>query len=233
MRVFVVNQQSGAYDVGQDGTRARMSTKKKIYFDKEASPLARVFCNTIRLATQKPAGQAIIENMAACFSLKSSKGPRAITIDISRDSVRLSDGVSPQSSIVIEMNFDNPAEKPKIRGAWKHPCVTYKISQLLSLPLPNWADSAKRFWAATSDLPNMPGQLTVTCIDEDRSLSFGDGSTSFEILGTASQLETLLIGQSLLVAEAMGGNVRIRGSLEHLAGLSGAGQKLMLGELDG
>ena len=210
-----------------------MSTQKKIYFDREASPLARIFCNTIKLANQKSAGQAIIEGIATCFSLKSSKGPQAITIDINRDSVRLSDGVSPNSSIVIEMDFDNPAASPKITGAWKHPVLTYKIGQLLSLPLPNWADSAKRFWAATSDLPNMPGQLTVTCTDEGRSLSFGEGSTSFEILGTTDQLESLLVGQSLLVVEAMGGNVRIRGTLEHLAGLSHAGQKLMLGELDG
>ena len=79
----------------------------------------------------------------------------------------------------------------------------------------------------------MPGQLIVTCTDEGRSLSFGDGSSSFEILGTTHQLETLLVGQSLLVVEAMGSNVRIKGTLEHLTGLSHAGQKLMLGELDG
>ena len=131
------------------------------------------------------------------------------------------------------MDFDKPAARPKITGAWRHPVLTYKIGQLLSLPLPNWADSAKRFWAATSDLPNMPGQLTVTCTDEGRSLSFGEGLTSFEIQGTTNQLESLLVGQSLLVVEASGGNVRIRGTLEHLTGLSHAGQKLMLGELDG
>ena len=210
-----------------------MSTQKNIYFDSEASPLARVFCNTIKLATQKPAGQAIIDQITTCFSLKSSKGPQAITIDINRDAVVLSDGVSPQSSIVIEMDFDNPAVRPKITGAWKHPVLTYKIGQLLSLPLPNWSDSAKRFWAATSHLPNMPGELIVTCTDEGRSLSFGDGSSCFEILGTTNQLETLLVGQSMLVVEAMGGNVRIKGTLEHLTGLSHAGQKLMLGELDG
>jgi len=210
-----------------------MGTQKKIYFDREASPLARVFCNTLRLANQKPAGQAIIEDLVTCFSLKSSKGPQAITIDINSDSVRLSDGVSPQSSIVIEMDFDNPDARPKIGGAWKHPVLTYKIGQLLSVPLPNWADSAKRFWAATSHLPNMPTELVVTCTDERRSLSFGDGSSSFEILSTTNHLETLLIGQSLLVVEAMQGNVRIKGTLEHLTGISHAGQKLMLGELDG
>lgn len=210
-----------------------MSTQKNIYFDREASPLARVFCNTIKLAAQKPAGRAIIDEITTCFSLKSSKGPQAISIDINHDSVRLSDGVSIQSAIVIEMDFDNPAARPKISGAWKHPVLTYKIGQLLSVPLPNWADSAKRFWAATHHLPNVPGELVVTCTDEGRSLNFGDGSSSFEILGSSSQLESLLVGQSMLVVEAMARNVRIKGTLEHLTGLSHAGQKLMLGELDG
>ncbi|MDA0273272.1 MAG: hypothetical protein O3C68_08470 [Proteobacteria bacterium] len=90
-----------------------MSTQKKIYLDREASPLARVFCNTIRLANQKPAEQAIIDDITSRFSLKSSQGTQANTIDINSDAVRLSDGVSPQSSIVIEMDFDNPTARPK------------------------------------------------------------------------------------------------------------------------
>ena len=147
-------------------------------------------------------------------------------------SVRLSDGVSEKSFIVIEMDFDNPSAKTKITGMWRHPVLTYKIGQLLSAPLPNWADSSDRFWAAARHLPNMPVQLIVICTDEGRRLSFGDRSPSFEILGTTNQLEALLVGQSLLVAEAMRDNVRIRGPLEYLAGLSLAGQKLMLGELD-
>ena len=172
IRLFIVNQQNGAYDVRQRGTRERMGTQKNIYFDREASPLARVFCKRVKLAAQKPAGGAIIDNTTTGFSLKPSKGPQAITIDISCSSVRLFCGVFEKSSIVIEMDFDNPSAKTKITGIWGHSVLTYKIGQLLLASLPNWADSSERFWAATR-------QLIVICADEGRRLSFGDRSPSF------------------------------------------------------
>ena len=184
----------------------------------------RVFGNSLRLGLHR-APEDPIQGLKAVFSIRSSKDHQAVTFRIDEEAVHLSPGVAPDAAIVITMDFDRPEDKPRISNLWRHP--------LLSLPLPNWADSAKRFWSASRDLPHMPARLIITCSDEQRSLSFGEGEPRVELIATAKVLEQLLVGNTLLVQELISGKVRIRGKLQHMAGLTQACQKLMLGEIHG
>ncbi|MDA0979040.1 MAG: hypothetical protein O3B72_10800, partial [Proteobacteria bacterium] len=194
--------------------------------------VVRVFGNSLRLGLHR-APEDPIQGLKAVFSIRSSKDHQAVTFRIDEEAVHLSPGVAPDAAIVITMDFDRPEDKPRISNLWRHPLLAWRIGKLLSLPLPNWADSAKRFWSASRDLPHMPARLIITCSDEQRSLSFGEGEPRVELIATAKVLEQLLVGNTLLVQELISGKVRIRGKLQHMAGLTQACQKLMLGEIHG
>ncbi|MBT4159692.1 MAG: hypothetical protein HOC70_14055 [Gammaproteobacteria bacterium] len=205
----------------------------EVVTEEDAPPLVRVFANRFRLSLQRPQSQDLVSSLETVFSLKSTKNAQAVTITVSKGKLELTHGVAPNSDIVVSMDFDNPKASTHMSGQWRHPFAAYRVGKLLSLPLPNWADSAKRFWAMTCNEPNVPAKVTITCTDEDRSLSFGEGETATEIIGRSAVLEDVLAGNTLMLHLVIGGKLRYRGTMEHLAGLSQAGQKIMLGELHG
>ncbi len=210
-----------------------MSNKLELVVEDEAPPLVRVFANTLKLTLEQPKGRKLAAAAKGIFSLQSTRGPQAVTIDIGVDEIKLTHGCSDRSQLVLQMDFNNPKLAPKVIGLFRHPLLAYRIGKLLSVPLPNWADSAKRFWAATHELSDMPDKLIITCTNEERSLSFGGGDSQVELYGSSNHLESMLVGNSLLVQDTIAGKIRFRGTLQHMAGLSQACQKLMLGEING
>ena len=106
------------------------------------------------------------------------------------------------------------------------------IHRWMAAPLPNWTDSAKRFWANAEGIPHLPTGLSVTCIDDGRTLQLGESGDT-EIHGTAAALEEAMFGRDLLVQMVIKGKLRYRGSFAHLASLSQAGQQMLLGEWHG
>ena len=205
----------------------------EVVTEDDAPPLVRVFANRFRLALQRPGSEKVVSGLETVFSLKSSKNAQAITISVQKEKIELSHGVSPGSDIVVTMDFDNPKASGKVTGLWRHPFVAYRVGKMLNLPLPNWTDSAKRFWAMIGDEPGLPSKVTFTCSDENRSLSFGEGDPAVEIIGQSAILEDVLAGNALMIHLVAGGKLRYRGRMQHLAALSQAGQKVMLGELHG
>ncbi len=205
----------------------------EVTIEPEATPLVRVLAKTLTLGLQRSETQALLASLRGVYTVKSIKGPQAATYTITHEEITLTAGRARNAKVTIETDFDDPSVKPKISGLFRHPLAALRFGKLLSLPLPNWADTAKRFYAAVQHLPDLPETLTVTNIDESRSLSFGEGGSSAEIIGTSAALESLLAGQDILVSMVMRGKLQFRGSLAHLSGLSNAGQKLLMGELDG
>ncbi len=205
----------------------------EVVTEEDAPPLVRVFANRLRLSLQRPGSQDVIAGLETVFALKSSKNAQALTISVKKGILELTHGVAPMADIVVTMDFDNPRAPTQVSGLWRHPLVAYKVGKLISLPLPNWADSAKRFWAMICDEPGVPAKITFTCTDEDRSLSFGEGDPEVGIIGKSVVLEDVLAGNSLMIHLVAGGKLRYRGTMGHLASLSQAGQKIMLGELHG
>jgi hypothetical protein len=205
-----------------------------LHVEADAPPLVRVFYNTFKLTVQRSAGAQLVQKLDGCtFSLKSHKGPQALTVSVQQLDMTLTQGVSDKAQVILTLNFENPTDHPKVTGIVRHPILVFHINKLLSLPLPNWADSAKRFWSSTWDLKDMPSKLIINNTDENRSLELGEGPDQVEIIANAHQLESLLIGGSLLTSEVMAGKIKYRGSLCHLAALTNAGQKVLMGEVDG
>jgi len=205
----------------------------KITTEDDAPPIVRVFANRLRLSQQRPGSMKVMAGIRARFTLKSARNAQAVTIDVDDGKIHLSHGTSSKSQITITMDFDRPNAGKQVDGLWRHPFLAQRIGKLLALPLPNWAESAERFWAMIEDQPGIPPRIVITCTEEGRSLVFGEGESAVEIHGSASVLEDVLAGNSLIALQVMKGKLRFRGSLKDLAQLSAAGQKIMLGELHG
>lgn len=201
--------------------------------EEDAPLLTRVFANRMRLCLQRPGSLETIRGLTATFALKSTTNAQAVTIKIEGDQIALAHGVDADCQIVIHMDFDDPKSPESVEGFWRHPRLARRIGNLMRLPLPNWVDSAKRFWAMTDGQPHMPAGITIVCTNENRSLNFGALEDTVEIIGRSASLEEVFAGTSLLLQAVTSGKVRYRGPIRYLAGLSGAGQKVMLGELHG
>ena len=164
----------------------------EVLVEEDAPLLPRVFANRLRCCLQRPGSDAILIGLNTTFSLKSTKNAHAVTIIVKDRTLKLSYGVAKDCQLIIHLDFDNPAAGERVEGLWRHPLLAIKIGKLMSLPLPNWADSAKRYWQAVCNDPYVPESLRVTCTDEDRSLNLGIGADYFfnpqwKIAGTAFQ----------------------------------------------
>jgi hypothetical protein len=218
-----------------------MSEPPQITVEDDAPPIVRVFANRLKHSATRPAGEHLINAMQGTFALESTTDPQAVTIKISGGCVELSGGVSRTSNVVLHVDFNKLGEvgyKPKIDGFLTHPHLTYQIGRLLSLPPPNWADSAKRFWSLVFELPDMPRTLKITCTNESRSLSFGETTDAqaepdTEIIADSSTLAEIFTGNAVLLNEVVGGKAWVRTSLQHMAGLSQAGIRMLMGEISG
>ncbi len=215
-----------------------MSSQPEIVLEEDAPPIVRVLANNLRLALVKEGVANLLDSIEGTFSLVSTRDPQKVTVTVGGDKVRLSSGVSSKSKIVIHLDFDrmsDPTQKPMVVGLYRHPWFAYKVGKLLAVPLPNWADSAKRFWAAAADLPDVPSSLKITCTDEQRSLVLGEESEGeeYEIVADSNTLAELFAGNTILVNEVLYQKIRAKLTMQYLAGLSNAGVKLMLGEIHG
>lgn len=209
-----------------------MNAVPHIVFNEDASPLARVLAKSLSHALLTPDGARLLKAIDVPFAIKSSKGAQAVTIDATNDSVEVKNGIGSDTSIIIALDLDNPAIKPDIeKGLIFHPLNLYRISQLLSLPAPEWQESARTFWSQASTAPDTPDGLKLTNLSDGSQLDLGDTSEEnqvVEIHGKTEDLQSLLSGQSLFAADLMAGKLRYRGTLKHLATLSAVGQSMLL-----
>jgi hypothetical protein len=201
-----------------------------ITLEEDATPIVRLFANTFQQTLQRPAGQKLIKGLNAKFALKSSKDAQAVTVSVSGTSIHLEHGVAEDAAVIFTMNFDKPDGKPEITGLLKHPLLSYRLGKILTLPLPSWTDSAKRFWRVAETVPDVPDALVVTSADDGRTLHFGEGDSVVEIKARSSELEKIFAGNVPLLQEVMTGKVQIRSGFRYIAGLSQTGQRILLGE---
>lgn len=200
----------------------------QITTETDASPIIRVLANRLRHAFRdndaRPGFDAVVELISAADA-------RRISVQVAKDAIHLKSGASSNRHLAITVDF-NTMNVSNIEGHWRYPLIAMKVNKLLNQPDPHWADSAKHFWSLVSDEPGVPGSLVITCRDEDRSVTFGEGP-GIELVGTAKHLNEALTGSSLIAMMVITGQLRFRGSMQDLADISQAGQKIMLGELHG
>lgn len=213
-----------------------MTGSPNIIVEDNAPPIVRIFASILRSSASRRPVANLISQMTGTFAISSIKDPQRVSITVHNNVISLKHGVSRDAKIILHVDLNKISDKehpPRIENFWRHPLFTYQVGKLLSEPPPNWADCAKRFWSAASSLPDMPGQLLITCTDDDRSLSFGDGESKAEIIGHSTVLTALFLGQDVLVSAVISQKVRLRASMRHMAGLSNAGLDLMMGEIHG
>lgn len=213
-----------------------MNVVPQVVFNEDASPLARTFARSLNHALLTPEGARILRAISVPFAIRSLKGKQAVTIDPTDDRIEVDNGVRRKASVVIALDLDDPTVKPVVEKGWiRHPIQLGRITKLLTLPEPSWEESARSFWAVASQRNDCPSGLKVTDLTSGAKLALGNCETGdiVEIQASAIMLRRLMSGQTLLASGAMSGKARYRGSLKQLAGLSQAGQTLMLGTTNG
>lgn len=196
----------------------------------DPSPLELIFAKKIRDALEHDSYAKEAAKVEGTFALKSLTDPQAVTFDCQNRVIQLSSGVANRCKLVIKVDLNNPAAKPKIDGLLKQPLLAIKAGKLLEFPEVSWADALKRFWEQHHETAGMPAGLTVKCIDEDRQLSVGqsEGGAYFE--GQAAALSEAFSGSSPLIQLLATGRISGRFTMEQVTVMSGATVQMMLGE---
>ncbi len=221
---------------------AAMHAVPQVVFDEDASPLARVFAKNLSRALLTGDGASLLRSINIPFALRSASGKQAITIDPTDDQIVVRNGVSSIARIVIALSFDDSAKRPRVeKGLLRHPLVLYRITRLLTLPGAAWEENAHEFWEHRDIIDDSPANLLVVNTSDGSQLTLGATEepaskgqrAAVELHGSESALQSVFLGQSLLVSDVMQGKLRFRGSLAQLAALTGIGQAILLGEVDG
>lgn len=219
-------------------------SSQAIEFDPcEASPFVRVIASLLGFALRDDGLAAKAARAKGTLVLRSPAGNPTATLVFSPETITLSNGNTGGADIVVTADFERPESSPTIDGVFAHPIFGYLVLPLLNVKLPHWRQSAGTFWQLAEGQPAMPKQLTITCTDDNQSVSYScsdtvedhgeyvDADDSAEILANRATLERLLVGHAILVSEAIAGRVKFRGNVKQMAGISQMCQKLLLGEL--
>lgn len=199
-----------------------------------ATPVARVMASRLRAASGNKRVAALVRRMRGSFAIRSATDPQHVTVALKAGKVKVKPGVAQDADLVIEADLsklDSPGYKPKVSGHWRHPRLARQVSRLLRAPLPDWQSSAQKFWAASAALPDLPSKLTILCQDEGSSLSLGSGESVAELHGKSQDLAKLFLGHEVLAYEIFRDKIKVKMTLQHIAGLSDAGIDLLMDEL--
>ena len=220
-------------------------SSQAIEFDPvNASPFVRVIASLLGYALKDHRLRVNAARAKGTLILRSPRGNPSATLCFTPTAIALKNGETGSADIVVTADFEHPENRPTLDGVLAHPIFGYLVLPLLNVKLPNWQDSATRFWQLTKGQPAMPSELTITCPEQNQSLTLRRDNHSAnampvnedevaEIFAGQTTLERLFLGHAILVPEAIAGSVKFHGTVKHMAGLSQSGQKLLLGELGG
>ncbi len=213
-----------------------MNNDVEVRLARHAPPIARVIANSLKTASARSHIASLVAGMNGVFCLKSEHDAQHVTVSIRDGVINVKGGLDKRAVPVIIVDWNKMSSEgyePRAEGVWRRPFFSLKVSKLMSEPPPNWADSAKRFWAVASKTAHTPERLVVTCPKEARSLTFGEGDSTVEIVGSATNLSDVFTGSAVLADSVATGKLQVHASLEHLAGLSDAGIDILCGEARG
>jgi hypothetical protein len=198
---------------------------------KDAPPVVLGVATTLKRAAANPKLARRLGKMNGVLALKSSVDTLSATIRFERGTVRLSPGVAPDAGVVITLDFNNMAAKPKVKGAGRHPLLALGAAKVLEPPTGTWQEEAEAFWVFARDTPRMPSSLLVVCTDDGSELRLGEtGEPAYEIHGTADALRSVFSGGSNFGEDTLLGKLRVVGTTEHVSVLTGRSIAWMMGE---
>lgn len=206
-----------------------------IEVEADPTPLVKIFANKLKKASQQANFADLMKQAQGCFALKSNSDPQSLTFKIKGSKISLFSGIKPDAKIIVHTPLDETgSQKTHVEKLWRHPLFAMHVGRLLTFSLPNWVDSAKRFWIQNKDYPGMPDSIKIKCTDEDREFILGERSessqTEMTLVGTAKELAQFLSGDSIFIQSAMSGKLHGTMSFEHAVVLSDISIQMLLGE---
>lgn len=197
----------------------------------EAPPVVLGVAARLRRAASNPALARRLRRMRGVLALRSSVDSQSTTIRFDRGRIRLAPGVAPDAGLVITMNFADESEKPKVKGAARHPLLGLAAAKVLDPPAGTWQDEAAAFWGFAANAPRMPRSMLVVCTDDGSQLQLGEpGEPDYQVHGTAKALQSAFGGSSIFLEDVLQGRLMVVGTLEHASVLTGRAIAWAMGE---
>lgn len=193
-------------------------------------PIVRVMAAQFRRYANHPDFVDALAAVNGVFALADRYTPQSVTIRVNDNHMRLDHGVAADAQIVIHANLDNPADKPRVKGLWRHPLFTLRASKLLDDYYSDWRETVAIFWTTCQGFNAMPAAIRFSCTDENAELTLGESEPDVEFHGTASALNQTFGGGAVLVEAMMRGRIRGVCTLEQVARLSEVTKCMMLGD---
>lgn len=197
----------------------------------ESPPVVLGIATTLKRAAAHPATAKRLGRMRGTLVLRSSVDRQAATVRFARDRISLAPGIAPDADVTITLDFNDPAAKPSVAGAARHPLFALAAAKVLEPPAGTWQDEARRFWTFAAPAPRMPAVLRVVCTDDGSELRLGNGEgAAFEIHGGADALVSVFSGASIYADDLTAGKLRSVGTFEHVSVITGRSIAWAMGE---
>ncbi|MFN3235641.1 MAG: hypothetical protein ACE37D_01140 [Pseudomonadales bacterium] len=207
-----------------------MIKKPTVTVSHDPAPLELIFAKKIRDALEHEAYAKETAGLRGKFAIQSATDPQAVTIHVTDAGIALTSGAAKDCDLVLTIDLNNPAAKPKIKGLFRSPLLLLKVGKFMDFPAVSWADALKRFWEQHHEVPEMPSGLTVKCLDEDRQLSVGQSESACYFEGPAAVLAEAFSGGAPFVQLLASGKLSGRYTLKHATVMSDITLHMMLGE---
>lgn len=202
-----------------------------IEVSEDAPPIVRGLAGTLKRAAAHPKLAGRVSKMKGVVALRSSTDAQSATIRFDRGNIALAPGVAGDADVVVTLDFNDRAAKPKIKGAVFHPLLALSVGKVLEPPAGSWEEEAAAFWDFAKDEPRMPRSLLVVCTDDGSQVQFGEtGAPEYEIHGSADALRSMLTGSSVFVEDFLSGRLQAVGRFEHASVLAGRAFAWAFGE---
>lgn len=197
----------------------------------EAPPVVLGVAARLRRSATHPDLGRRLRRMKGVLALRSSVDKQSATIRFDRGRISLAPGVAPDARLVITMNFDDESQKPRVKGAARHPLLGLAAAKVLDPPVGTWQEEARAFWNFAAASPRMPRSLLVVCTDDGSQLHLGEpGLPDYEVHGTSKALQSAFGGSSVFLDDVLHGRLMVVGSLEHASVLTGRAIVWAMGE---
>jgi hypothetical protein len=197
----------------------------------EAPPVVLGVAARLKRSAAHPALSKKLARMKGVLALRSDADPQSVTIRFDRGRILLQPGVAPDAGIVITLDFNDDAVKPKIAGAARHPLFGMAAAKVMEPPLGTWQNEAAAFWAFARDTPRMPNSMLVVNTDDGTQEQFGEsGAPDYEVHGSGDALRSAFGGSTILLVEALAGRIQVVGTIEQSSVLTGRAIAWVMGE---
>lgn len=199
--------------------------------DPEAPPFALGVSTVLKRSAANPPRARRLKRMKGVLGMRSMSDPQTATVRFHRGRITVGGGLADDKDVVITVDPNDSAVKPKVEGAARHLFFALNLAKVMEPPTGTWEEEAAAFWAFAANAPRMPSRLRVVCTDDGTEAVFGNGDGAiYEIHGSASALTSAFSGTSIIGEDALEGRLRIVGSFEHISILTGRSIAWALGE---